>query len=70
MIRGVIFLDDEVKRGSLLQHKLSAFLDLIHVEQVFNDPQHILLLQTVVMAALGTLVSYAMSTWLQKRTKK
>jgi uncharacterized PurR-regulated membrane protein YhhQ (DUF165 family) len=28
------------------------------------------LLQTVVMAALGTLVSYVMSTWLQKGTKK
>ena len=28
------------------------------------------LLQTVIMAALGTLVSYAMSQWLQKRAKK
>ena len=28
------------------------------------------MLQTVIMAALGTLVSYAMSTWLRERTKK
>lgn len=28
------------------------------------------LLQTIVMAALGTLVSYTMSAWLQKRGKK